>query len=253
MPVSLKELLSCTNTLLKPEVFNDYCPNGLQVQGSDTIQTLVAGVTASQALIDRAIAANADALLVHHGFFWKGEDPCVVGIKYRRLQALLDHNINLIAYHLPLDAHPVMGNNAQLANLLGLTVTGGLEPHNPNSVGNVGRLAAAMPAADFCQQVAKALGREPLLIQSGDHPIETIGWCTGAAQGYIDQAAMQGVDAYLSGEVSEPTVHSARELGVHYIAAGHHATERYGVQAVGEYLAAEFKLDYQFIDIDNPV
>jgi len=252
MSVSLKEFLNCTNELLKPEAFNDYCPNGLQVQGSETINTLIAGVTASQALIDRAIEENADAILVHHGYFWKGEDPCIVGIKHRRIEALLKHNISLIAYHLPLDAHPVMGNNAQLAKLLDLTVTDGLEPGNPHSVGNIGRLAAPLSAEQFCQHVNAALGREPLFIKGGDQLIETIGWCSGGAQGYIDQAASLGVDAYLSGEISEPTVHSARELGIHYIAAGHHATERYGVQAVGEFVAEKFGLDYQFIDIDNP-
>lgn len=253
MSVSLKEFLSCTNELLKPQAFNDYCPNGLQIQGSDTIKKLVAGVTASQALIDRAIDERADAILVHHGYFWQGEDPCIVSIKYRRIEALIKNNISLIAYHLPLDAHPVMGNNAQLARLLDLTVTGSLEPDNPHSVGNVGRLATPMSAEKFCQQVNAALGREPLLIKGGDQLIETIGWCTGSAQGYINQAALLGVDAYLSGEISEPTVHSARELGIHYIAAGHHATERYGVQAVGKFIAEKFGLDYQFIDIDNPV
>ncbi|WP_339338715.1 Nif3-like dinuclear metal center hexameric protein [uncultured Oceanicoccus sp.] len=253
MSVSLKAFLSDTNELLKPQAFNDYCPNGLQVQGSDTINKLVVGVTASQALINRAIDEKADAILVHHGYFWKGEDPCIVSMKYRRIEALIKNNISLIAYHLPLDAHPLMGNNAQLAKRLDITVTGGLQPDNPNSVGNVGRLAAPVSAEKFCQQVNAALGREPLLIKGGDQLIETIGWCTGGAQGYIDQAASLGVDAYLSGEISEPTVHSAKELGIHYIAAGHHATERYGVQAVGKYMAEKFNLDYQFIDIDNPV
>ncbi len=253
MSVSLEAFLNCTNELLKPEAFNDYCPNGLQVQGSGTIKKLVAGVTASQALIDRAIEEGADTLLVHHGYFWKGENSCLVGMKHRRIKALINNNINLIAYHLPLDAHPVMGNNAQLAKRLDITVTGGLEPENPHSVGNVGRLPAPVSMEKFCQQVSAALGREPLMIKGGDKPIETIAWCTGGAQGYIEQAASLGVDAYLSGEVSEPTVHSARELGIHYIAAGHHATERYGVRAVGEFVAEKFGLDYQFIDIDNPV
>ena len=165
MSVSLKEFLSCTNELLKPEAFNDYCPNGLQVQGSDTIKKLVTGVTASQALIDRAIEEGADAIFVHHGYFWKGEDPCLVGFKYRRIRALIEHNISLIAYHLPLDAHPLLGNNAQLAKRLNVEVTGGMEPNNPHSVGNVGRLAEPLSAEAFCQQVNIALGREPLLIK----------------------------------------------------------------------------------------
>ena len=252
MSVDIQILLTCTNELLSPEMFDDYCPNGLQVQGKREVAKLVTGVTASQALIDRAIAVGADAILVHHGFFWKGEDPCLTGIKHRRIQALMKHDINLLAYHLPLDAHPELGNNRQLAERLGIEVTAGLEAGNPRSVGNVGRLSRPVSAQDFCRQVAKVLGREPLLVAGGDHEIETIGWCTGAAQGYIDQAAAAGVDAYLSGEISEPTVHNARELGVHYIAAGHHATERYGVQALGQYLAGKFDLDYHFIDVDCP-
>lgn len=252
MAVNRKDLLACTDELLSPEAFSDYCPNGLQVQGVERIEKLITGVTASQDLIDRAIVEGADALLVHHGFFWKGEDPCITGMKQRRIQALLQHNINLIAYHLPLDAHPELGNNAQLAKRLGIITGGGLEPDNPRSVGNVGHLATAMTADDFCRHVAQVLGREPLLVAGGQHPIKTIGWCTGGAQGYIEQAAALGVDAYLSGEISEPTVHCARELNIHYIAAGHHATERYGVQAVGEYLAKRFDLDYQFIDVDSP-
>ena len=253
MSVKLKKLLVCTDKLLKPDRFNDYCPNGLQVQGRDDISQLVSGVTASQALIDRAVECGADAILVHHGFFWKGEDPCITGMKYKRIKALLDHGISLIAYHLPLDAHPELGNNIQLAKLLGITVTDGLEPGNPNSVGNIGHLETVLSADEFNQRVSVCLGRESLLIPGGEHPIKTIGWCTGAAQGYIEQAATLGLDAYLSGEISEPTVHSARELGIHYMAAGHHATERYGVQAVGKYLADEFALDHHFIDCDNPV
>ncbi len=253
MSTTIESLLSCCSTLLKPESFSDYCPNGLQVQGKSNISRLVCGVTASQLLIDRAIEAQADAILVHHGFFWKGEDPCVTGIKQRRLQSLLKHDINLIAYHLPLDAHAQLGNNAQLAQRLGIAITGGLEVDNPCSVGNVGRLQKPVSARQFCRLVADTLHREPLLVEGGDQRISTIAWCTGAAQGYIEQAAALGVDAYLSGEISEPTVHSARELGVHYIAAGHHATERYGVQAVGQYLAETLGVDYQFIDVNNPV
>ncbi len=252
MPVDRRTLLAAANELLKPEMFSDYCPNGLQVEGVESISKLVAGVTACQALIDRAVEEGADALLVHHGFFWKGEDPSVAGMKYRRLKTLIESGVNLIAYHLPLDAHPTLGNNALLADRLNIEITGSLEPGNLHSIGNVGRLRAPLSAERFGQVVASALGREPLVIQGGNHLIHTIGWCTGSAQGYIERAATCGVDAYLSGEISEPTVHSARELGVHYIAAGHHATERYGVQGVGEYLANQFSLDYTFIDVDNP-
>lgn len=252
MAVTIEELLGLADTVLKPSAFKDYCPNGLQVAGTSSVQKLVCGVTASQALIDRAIELQADVLLVHHGFFWNGEDPSLTGMKFRRIKALIDHGINLLAYHLPLDAHPTLGNNARLAALLDIEISGGLEADNPLSVGNIGKLAEPLSAETFCRRVASALGREPLLVAAGDHLISTIGWCTGAAQGYIDQAAQRGVDAYLSGEISEPTVHSARELGVHYIAAGHHATERYGVQALAAHLADKLALDWQFVDIDSP-
>ena len=253
MPIDRKILLDSLNRLLKPEKFDDYCPNGLQVEGADQIGTVVCGVTASQWLIEQAIALDADAILVHHGFFWKGEDQRVIGMKYRRLQGLIKNNINLIAYHLPLDAHAEYGNNVQLAKLLGVEVTGSLDPENPRSVGNVGKLLQPKTATEFCLHVGEVLGREPLLISGGDHVIDTIGWCTGAAPGYIDRASNLGLDAYLSGEISEPTVHSARELGVHFIAAGHHATERYGVRAVGDYLARKFGITCTFIDEENPV
>ncbi len=253
MSVDRKLLLDHLNALLKPADFADYCPNGLQVEGNNRISKIICGVTASQFLIDQAVAQKADTLLVHHGFFWKGEDPRVVGMKYRRLRALIENGINLIAYHLPLDAHPQYGNNAQLADLLGIVVTGSLDPESTGSVGNVGRLPQPLKVDDFCSHVSRLLGREPLLIEAGSHLIETIGWCTGAAQNYIEQAASLNVDAYLSGEISEPTVHAARELGVHYIAAGHHATERYGVCSLGEYLAQTFDISCTFIDEENPV
>lgn len=253
MSIERTKLLAYINEMLEPSAYSDYCPNGLQVEGSKTISKLITGVTASQALIDRAVEESADAILVHHGFFWKGEDPTVTGIKYQRLKTLIENGINLLAYHLPLDAHPQLGNNAQLASLLDISIDGGLQPGEARPVGNIGRLQRPMPAAEFAKIIGRVLDREPLLIEGGEHQITTLAWCTGAAQGYIEQAADLGVDAYISGEVSEPTVHIARERGVHYIAAGHHATERYGVQAVGEHLADKFGLEYQFIDIDNPV
>ncbi len=253
MAVDIKELLAYCDAELKPGLFDDYCPNGLQVQGRASVEKIVCGVTASQALIDRAVALQADVLLVHHGFFWKGGDPCLVGIKRRRLAALLAADINLLVYHLPLDAHPVLGNNVQLALRLGIELSGSLQPGANQPIGNVGRLPEALAPAQFCQRLEAILERKPLLIEAGSRPIETIGWCTGAAQAYIDQAAELGVDAFLSGEISESTVHIARERGIHYIAAGHHATERYGVQALGEALAQRFGLNQHFIDIDNPV
>jgi dinuclear metal center YbgI/SA1388 family protein len=250
--VALPALIARADSLLLPERFQDYCPNGLQVEGRAQVGRLVSGVTASQALIEAAVAARADAILVHHGYFWKGETPNVVGMKRRRLGLLLQHDISLIAYHLPLDAHPELGNNAQLARRLGIEVTGGLQPEAQFPIGNVGRLAQSMDVDAFARHVSVALGREPLLVSGGAHPIRSIAWCTGGAQGYIEQAAALGVDAFLSGEISEQTVHSARELGIHFLAAGHHATEKYGAAALGEYLAREFGIAHQFIDIDNP-
>lgn len=252
MSISIQQLLAECDAVLQPAMFNDYCPNGLQVQGGESVSRIVSGVTASQALIEAAIESKADVLLVHHGYFWRGEDPCVRGIKQRRLKLLLEHDINLLAYHLPLDAHPTLGNNAQLAERLGITVEGGLGGDAPLAVGNVGYLAGSPSAGEFAALIAAELGRQPLLEQVGDRPIHRIAWCTGAAQSYIEKAAAAGVDAFLSGEVSEQTILLARELGLHYIAAGHHATERYGVQALGAYLAERFSIDHCFIDIDNP-
>ncbi|RXE86729.1 MULTISPECIES: Nif3-like dinuclear metal center hexameric protein [Pseudoalteromonas] len=247
------KLVNQLTELLKPFQINDYCPNGLQVEGTDEIQKIVTGVTASQALIDAAIERGADAILVHHGYFWKGEDQCVTGMKKRRLQALLANDINLIAYHLPLDVHPELGNNAQLGKLLGLEFERPLEPWNKNSVAVKGKLTTPMTAVDFAALVEEKLGRKPLLNVAGDHPISTIAWCTGGGQSFIDLAASQGIDAYLTGEASEQTIHSSNEQQIHFIAAGHHATERYGAKALGEYLAAQYGLDVEFIDIDNPV
>lgn len=252
MAVSLKALEAKANALLEPEQFQDYCPNGLQVQGADHVAVLVSGVTASQALIDRAVELKADAIIVHHGYFWKGEDPRVVGIKQRRLKTLLENNISLLAYHLPLDAHPELGNNAQLAELLGIEITGGLQLGQSRSVGNVGRLPEPMPVELFVRELGARLGREPIWVAGGKATVETLAWCTGAAQSYIDDAVNQGVDLFLSGEISEPTAHVARESAIHYVAAGHHATERYGIKALAEALAQCFELDHHFIDINNP-
>ncbi len=247
---SLNKITAYSNELLHIDAFSDYCPNGLQVEGGPGIERIVTGVTASQGLIDAAIDHDADLLLVHHGYFWKGEDPCITGMKYRRLAALIRHDIALLAYHLPLDAHPELGNNAQLARILGFEIEG---PLNPDSLVWLGRLDAPLDLEDLGHHIGLSLGRPPELISGGEHKIKRLGWCTGAAQSYLEQAASAGVDAFISGEISEQTVHIARELGVHYIAAGHHATERYGVQALGEKLAREFGLSHHFIDIPNPV
>jgi len=251
--VERNTLVEYCNKLLAADAFQDYCPNGLQVEGSDQVQRIVTGVTASQAMVDAAVQAKADLLLVHHGYFWKGESAAVVGIKQRRLRALLVNDVNLLAYHLPLDVHAELGNNVQLANLMGWRITGPLEVGNPRSVGLEGELAEPQSGDQLAQSLATALQREPLFIAGHQRPVKRIAWCTGAAQGYIDKAIALGVDAFITGEVSEPTVHAARENGIHFYAAGHHATERYGVQALGERLAQVFGVQHEFIDIDNPV
>jgi dinuclear metal center YbgI/SA1388 family protein len=251
--VLLQEIVSYTNELLDIRQFRDYCPNGLQVQGKNEVQTLISGVTASQAFLDTAITAGADALLVHHGYFWDGEDSCVVGMKKQRLACLLASDVSLLAYHLPLDAHAQYGNNVQLANLLGFEVKGSFGRAPGDELGLYGSLPESMTTDVFAQHLQDKLGRAPLHIPGGVSQISSVAWCTGAAQSYIDQAVSVGVDAFVSGEISEQTVHVARESGIHYFAAGHHATERYGVQAVGNHLAQHFGIEHQFVEIDNPV
>ncbi|TVP88152.1 MAG: Nif3-like dinuclear metal center hexameric protein [Thioalkalivibrio sp.] len=242
-------LLDALDRELEPGRFEDYCPNGLQVEGRPEIRRIVSGVTASQALIRAAIEQEADLILVHHGYFWRGEPQPVVGMKRQRLQALLQHGINLVAYHLPLDAHPELGNNAQLGLELGLTQEG---PLRPDGVGLVGRLREACPAEQFAARIGTALGRPPTWVQGGMHPVRRLAWCTGGAQSMLATAAGHGVDAFISGEISEQTTHEARELGVHYFAAGHHATERYGPRALGAWCAERFGVDHCFVDIPNP-
>lgn len=251
--VQRDELITYLDDVLNVSAFDDYCPNGLQVEGRPEIKKIVGGVTASQALIDAAIHHGADTLLVHHGYFWKGEDPRVIGMKRKRLSSLLNAGMNLLAYHLPLDAHPELGNNAQLAKQLDLKITGSFGRGGGPDIGLVGELPTKITAESFADQLAEKLGREPLHISGGKESFQTIAWCTGAAQGYIEPAAALGVDAFLTGEVSEQTVHEARELGIHFFSAGHHATERGGVMALGAHLADKFGLNFQFEDIENPV
>lgn len=250
--ITLNELETYLEALLEPTRFADYAPNGLQVEGRPEVARIVGGVTASLALIEAAIDADADALLVHHGWFWKGEDARVRGVKQRRLRLLLEHGISLFAYHLPLDAHAELGNNAQLARVLGLRSDGMLATARTDLVLH-GRPSVPCMPEEFAQHIARCLGRVPLHIAGGPAVIRTVAWCTGAAQDYIDVAADAGIDAYISGEISERTTHFAREAGIHYFAAGHHVTERYGVQALGEHLRTHCALDFRFIDIDNPV
>nr|WP_198266284.1 Nif3-like dinuclear metal center hexameric protein [sulfur-oxidizing endosymbiont of Gigantopelta aegis] len=246
--INRSKLVEYCDELLQTSLFKDYCPNGLQIEGGDSINKIVSGVTASQALIDAAIEQQADVILVHHGFFWKGENAVLTGIKKRRIKSLLEHDINLLAYHLPLDAHKILGNNAQLAAKLSLTIEAYF---SGNDIAVLGQVKPQSGHA-FKTQLQTVLGREPLHVEAARN-ISKVALCTGAAQGYIEQAIDLGVDAFISGEISENTWHIAKENKVHYFAAGHHATERYGVQALGAHLAEQFSLEHQFIDIFNPV
>lgn len=251
--VTLSELVKYTNQLLDINQFADYCPNGLQVEGKEQVLNIVSGVTASQALIDAAIDDGADAILVHHGYFWKGEDPCITGMKRNRLARLLEAKVSLLAYHLPLDAHAEYGNNAQLAEVLGIRPEGNFGRSARDQLGVFGSFESPMTPDSLADHVKAKLGRQPQHIAGAAEQIQRVAWCTGAAQAYIEQAVATGVEAFISGEISEQTVHVARETGIHFYAAGHHATERYGVQALGGHLAAHFGISHQFIDIDNPV
>ncbi|HBV21232.1 MAG TPA: Nif3-like dinuclear metal center hexameric protein [Nitrosomonas sp.] len=244
------ELENHLNQLLDISRFQDYCPNGLQVEGRDRIHKIITGVTASLELLEAAIACEADAVLVHHGYFWRGEDARITGMKGRRIARLVKNELNLFAYHLPLDIHPQLGNNAQLAKQLEFTETGRF---GEQDIAFHGKLTETMPLSALEAKISRILAREPLVVGNPDQSIKKIAWCTGAAQSYFDAAIAQDVDAFVTGEISEQTVHAARESGVAFIAAGHHATERYGVQALGEHLAQRFEIQHQFIDIDNPV
>ncbi len=231
--------------------FRDYCPNGLQVEGKTEIQKIVTGVTACQALIDAAIDAQADALLVHHGYFWRDENPCIVGMKHHRLKALLQHDINLFAYHLPLDHHSQLGNNAQLASALDLQPIGHF---GENDLGWLGKpkKATVNTLGMLAEVIENQLNRTPLIVGNPEQSVDVIAWCSGAAQGLLPAAAEAGAQVYLSGEISEPTAHQARELGIAYISCGHHATERLGIQALGAHIAEKFGILHEFIDIANP-
>ncbi len=264
--VTAQALTEFCDDYLSADAFQDYAPNGLQVDGGKPIQRIVTGVTACEALIDAAIAENADAIMVHHGYFWKGEASPLTGMKGQRIRKLMQHGISLIGYHLPLDAHPIIGNNAKLAEDLNMTIIGALYPNETHPVGNIATCTPQSPQS-LIAQITNALGRIPLHI-SADYQeavylesestaknhrvIERVGICTGGAQDMIEQAALMGCDAFISGEISERTTHIARELGIDYFACGHHATERGGIQALGNIVAQQFDLPVTFIDIDNP-
>lgn len=236
------------DTYLDCARFTDYCPNGLQVEGRDEIARIVTGVTASLALIERAIALRADALLVHHGYFWRGEDPRIIRQKRKRLGLLLAADLNLFAYHLPLDAHGEVGNNVMLARRLGWSVQGRFGKQQLGCLGS----APQATIGQLAQAVARELGRTPLVVGEADAPVGALAWCTGGAQDWIEDAWAAGARTFVSGEISEPTAHFAREMGITYLACGHHATERDGIRALGDHLAAHYGLDHVFIDLDNP-
>jgi dinuclear metal center YbgI/SA1388 family protein len=237
--------------LLRPEAFRDYGPNGLQIEGRAEVQRLVSGVTASLALIDAAVAAGADALLVHHGLFWRGQDGRLTGWLRERVARLMAHDLNLFAYHLPLDAEPEFGNNAQFGARLELRADARFGEQELGFIGGAGRWRAGSAEA-LAEGAARSLGRAPLLVPGDGRPLARIAWCTGGAQGYFEAAIAAGADAFLTGEISEPQAHLARETGVAFLACGHHATERYGAPAVAAHIAERFGLEHRFIEIDNP-
>ena len=244
-----QDLLQAFDTLLAPERFRDYGPNGLQVEGRESVRTLVSGVTASRALIEAAIDRKADAILMHHGLFWRGQDGRVTGWMKQRLALLLAHDINLYAYHLPLDAHPELGNNAQFGQRLGLRADARF---GEQDLGFIGAPAEPLALAALAGRVEHQLGRRPVVVEGDGRPLRRIAWCTGGAQGYFEAAIGAGADAFLTGEISEPQAHYARECGVSYLACGHHATERYGAPAVAAQVAQQLGLAHSFVDVDNP-
>lgn len=248
--MQLFELQNYTAQLLQTNIFKDYCPNGLQVEGRAEVRRIATGVSASQAVIDAAAAWGADALLVHHGFFWRNEEAQIVGIKKNRIAKLLQYEMSLFAYHLPLDAHEQFGNNAELARVMDWRL---VARHGENNLLNVGELNAASNVANLAAQLSEKLHRVPQVIAGDGREILRLAWCTGGAQGYFEQAITQGVDAYITGEISEQNFHLAAESGVAFIAAGHHATEQFGIQALGAHLAEKFNLTHQFFNQDNPV
>lgn len=242
----------CDQTLKSPE-FKDYAPNGLQIEGKTEVRKILAAVTASQDAIDAAIRENADLLLVHHGYFWKGEAYPITGMRGKRIKSLIQHDISLLAYHLPLDSHPSLGNNAAIADLLELERIEALDPSERHPIGNIGYLNQPMPVEEFKKFVSEKLKFDVTHLPADKNMIEKVGFCTGGAQDFIVKAAEQGCDAYISGEVSERTFYEAKELGVHYFACGHHATERYGVQRLGQAISEQFDIEYVYFELNNPI
>ena len=247
-----QQILAAFDNLLEPQRYRDYGPNGLQVDGKQEIRRIVSGVTASRALIEAAIEARADALFVHHGLFWRGHDGRVTGWLKQRLALLLAHDINLFAYHLPLDGHAELGNNAQLGLQLGLQASGRFGEQDLGFLGERVDAAPFASASALAQHLEKVLKRPVTLVDTAQGAIKKIAWCTGGAQGYFESAIAAGADAFITGEISEPQAHYARECGVAFLACGHHASERFGAPAVAGHVAAQLGIEHQFIEVDNP-
>ena len=249
----LQDIIQWCDQTLKSSEFKDYAPNGLQIEGKTEVRKILAAVTASQDAIDAAIRENADLLLVHHGYFWKGEAYPITGMRGKRIKSLIQHDISLLAYHLPLDSHPSLGNNAAIADLLKLERIEALDPSERHPIGNIGYLKQPMPVEEFKKFVSEKLKFDAIHLPADKNMIEKVGFCTGGAQDFIVKAAEQGCDAYISGEVSERTFYEAKELGVHYFACGHHATERYGAQRLGQAISEQFDIEYVYFELNNPI
>ena len=249
----LQDIIQWCDQTLKSSEFKDYAPNGLQIEGKTEVRKILAAVTASQDAIDAAIRENADLLLVHHGYFWKGEAYPITGMRGKRIKSLIQHDISLLAYHLPLDSHPSLGNNAAIADLLKLERIEALDPSERHPIGNIGYLNQPMPVEEFKTFVSEKLKFDVTHLPADKNMIEKVGFCTGGAQDFIVKAAEQGCDAYISGEVSERTFYEAKELGIHYFACGHHATERYGVQRLGQAISEQFDIEYVYFELNNPI
>ena len=249
----LKEIIQWCDETLNTHEFKDYAPNGLQIEGRSDVQKILCAVTASQEAIEAAIAQNADILLVHHGYFWKGEPYPITGMRGKRIKSLIQHDISLVGYHLPLDSHPTLGNNAAIAECLALENLQALDPSERHPIGNIGFLKQALSATEFRDYLTARLGFNTIHLPAEKNQIQKVGFCTGAAQDFIGKAAEQGCDAFISGEVSERTYYEAKELGVHYYACGHHATERYGVQRLAKAISEQFNIEYSYFELNNPI
>ena len=250
---TLADIIQWCDSTLKSHEFKDYAPNGLQIEGKTEVNKIVCAVTASQTAIDAAIAQGADLLLVHHGYFWKGEAYPITGMRGKRIKSLIQQDISLVGYHLPLDSHPTLGNNAAIADLLELQNIEALDPTERHPIGNIGYLKSAMSPEAFKAFVSERLGFDAIHLPSDKSTIQKVGFCTGGAQDYIAKAALQNCDAYISGEVSERTFYEAAELGVHYYACGHHATEKYGVQRLAKAISEQFNIEYSYFELNNPI